>query len=128
MHSLVESHILDADKLARFLFDYGGTLIPHGKPPGSEDLSRILDILTKLTADPRNAVYVISGRTKINIETDLGCIPGLGLRLVALFIACVEWDTNRTLTLVLKMDFISNPKEKNGNKCTITSILVGNLQ
>lgn len=40
-----------------------------------------MDILTKLTADPRNAVYVISGRTKINIETDLGCIPGLGLRL-----------------------------------------------
>ncbi|KAI8643620.1 glycosyltransferase family 20-domain-containing protein [Parasitella parasitica] len=62
-----------------FLFDYGGTLIPHGKPPGSEDLSRILEILTKLTADPRNAVYVISGRTKINIETDLGSIPGLGL-------------------------------------------------
>ena len=70
---------------SRFLFDYGGTLIPHGKPPGSEDLSRILDILTKLTADPRNAVYVISGRTKINIETDLGCIPGLGLRLVSFF-------------------------------------------
>ncbi|KAI7905428.1 glycosyltransferase family 20-domain-containing protein [Cokeromyces recurvatus] len=62
-----------------FLFDYGGTLIPHGKPPGSADLSKSLELLTKLTADPRNAVYVISGRTKLNIETDLGSIPNLGL-------------------------------------------------
>jgi trehalose 6-phosphate synthase/phosphatase len=62
------------------LFDYGGTLIPHGKPPGSEDSSRILDLLTKLTSDPRNAVYVISGRTKINVDTDLGSVPDLGLR------------------------------------------------
>lgn len=62
-----------------FLFDYGGTLIPHGKPPGSEDLNRILELLSKLTQDPRNAVYVISGRTKINIDTDLGSLPNLGL-------------------------------------------------
>lgn len=62
-----------------FLFDYGGTLIPHGKPPASEDLQRILKILTQLTEDPRNAVYVISGRTKINIDTDLGSLSKLGL-------------------------------------------------
>lgn len=68
--------------LNRFLFDYGGTLIPHGKPPGSEDLNRILDLLIKLTEDPRNAVYVISGRTKINVETDLGSVPNLGLRSI----------------------------------------------
>jgi trehalose 6-phosphate synthase/phosphatase len=64
----------------RFLFDYGGTLIPHGKPPGSKDLDRILTILSKLTSDPNNSVYVISGRTKINIDQDLGCISRLGLR------------------------------------------------
>jgi trehalose-6-phosphatase len=67
-------------KCIRFLFDYGGTLIPHGKPPGSEDLNRILELLTKLTKDPRNIVYVISGRTKIQIDTDLGSLPNLGLR------------------------------------------------
>ncbi|KAG1222165.1 hypothetical protein G6F35_005484 [Rhizopus arrhizus] len=62
-----------------FLFDYGGTLIPHGKPPGSKDIARVLDLLTKLTSDPNNTVYVISGRTKINVDTDLGSVPDLGL-------------------------------------------------
>lgn len=69
-----------SSKKRLFLFDYGGTLIPHGKPPGSEDLSKSIEVLSRLTADPRNAVYVISGRTKINIETDLGSVPRLGLR------------------------------------------------
>ncbi|RCH98250.1 hypothetical protein CU098_006435 [Rhizopus stolonifer] len=62
-----------------FLFDYGGTLIPHGKPPGSNDIARVLDMLTKLASDPKNAVYVISGRTKINVDTDLGSVSNLGL-------------------------------------------------
>ncbi|CAO3673024.1 hypothetical protein CU097_007994 [Rhizopus azygosporus] len=62
-----------------FLFDYGGTLIPHGKPPGSNDLDRVLELLTKLASNPDNAVYVISGRTKINVDTDLGLVPNLGL-------------------------------------------------
>lgn len=64
----------------RFLFDYGGTLIPHGKPPGSEDLASVIDLLTLLSEDPRNSVYVISGRTKIHLDTDLGSIKNLGLR------------------------------------------------
>ena len=69
----------ESSKKRLFLFDYGGTLIPHGKPPGSEDLNRITELLIKLTEDPRNSVYVISGRTKTNVDTDLGSIPKLGL-------------------------------------------------
>ncbi|KAI8977044.1 glycosyltransferase family 20-domain-containing protein [Mycotypha africana] len=61
------------------LLGYGGTLIPHGKPPSAKDLSRITHLLAKLTSNPKNAVYIVSGRTKSNMETDLGSIPNLGL-------------------------------------------------
>lgn len=64
----------------RFLFDYGGTLIPHGKPPTPADLKRVVELLSKLSEDPRNSVYVISGRTKTHLDTDLGSLPNLGLR------------------------------------------------
>ncbi|KAI9323685.1 glycosyltransferase family 20-domain-containing protein [Dichotomocladium elegans] len=60
-----------------FLFDYGGTLVPHGREAGSRDLDELTDILTKLTQ--KSSVYVISGRTRPIIERDLGHIPDLGL-------------------------------------------------
>ncbi|KAI9248200.1 glycosyltransferase family 20-domain-containing protein [Sporodiniella umbellata] len=62
-----------------FLLDYGGTLIPHGKPPGSDDIAKVLAMLTQLASDPKNVVYVISGRTKIHVDTDLGSVANLGL-------------------------------------------------
>ncbi|CAO3643716.1 unnamed protein product [Cunninghamella blakesleeana] len=62
-----------------FLFDYGGTLVTHGKTASAEELSRLTTVLTKLTNDPQNAVYVISGRTKLDVERDLGDVPNLGL-------------------------------------------------
>ena len=40
-------------------------------------MDRLIELLTKLTK--RSAVYVISGRTKSNIDRDLGNIPDLGL-------------------------------------------------
>lgn len=62
----------------RFLFDYGGTLVPHGKTAGPNDLNRLSNVLGRLTE--KSAVYVISGRTRSAIERDLGGIPNLGLR------------------------------------------------
>ena len=38
-----------------------------------------LTALTKLTADPRNLVYIISGRDGAFLEQHLGHIPGLGM-------------------------------------------------
>ncbi|ORY94728.1 glycosyltransferase family 20-domain-containing protein [Syncephalastrum racemosum] len=79
---------LDADEVKKaflssqrclFLFDYGGTLIPHGKSAGSRDLERLINVLSRLTQHPDSAVYVISGRTQPNVERDLGSIPNLGL-------------------------------------------------
>ena len=51
--------------------------MPHGKAAGTNDLDRLTDLLTKLTE--KSTVYVISGRTRPNIERDLGSIPNLGL-------------------------------------------------
>ncbi|KAI8070783.1 glycosyltransferase family 20-domain-containing protein [Gongronella butleri] len=62
-----------------FLFDYGGTLVPHGRAASGKDLDRLTRVLCKLTSDPCNAVYVISGRTKRDVERDLGDVPNLGL-------------------------------------------------
>jgi trehalose 6-phosphate synthase/phosphatase len=66
--------------IPRFLFDYGGTLVTHGKTASAKELDRLINVLTQLTSDSRNAVYVISGRTKQEVERDLGEVPNLGLR------------------------------------------------
>ncbi|KAI7865445.1 glycosyltransferase family 20-domain-containing protein [Spinellus fusiger] len=62
-----------------FLFDYGGTLVPHGQSTGSDALARLVCVLETLASDPKSSVYILSGRTKVNVERDLGGIPNLGL-------------------------------------------------
>ncbi|CAO3631256.1 unnamed protein product [Cunninghamella echinulata] len=69
----------ESSKKRVFLFDYGGTLVTHGKTASANELNRLTSVLTKLTSDPQNAVYVISGRTKLDVERDLGDVPNLGL-------------------------------------------------
>ncbi|KAH9956645.1 glycosyltransferase family 20 protein [Russula dissimulans] len=63
-----------------FLLDYDGTLSPIVKTPSmavpSEDT---LTALTLLSADPRNLVYIISGRDGAFLEQHLGHIRGLGM-------------------------------------------------
>lgn len=42
--------------------------------------SRLVSILRALVADSRNVVYIVSGRTKANLDETLGSVvPGLGL-------------------------------------------------
>jgi len=63
-----------------FLLDYDGTLSPIVKTPSmavpTEDT---LTALTLLSADPRNLVYIISGRDGAFLEQHLGHIRGLGM-------------------------------------------------
>ncbi|KAI0000127.1 glycosyltransferase family 20 protein [Russula compacta] len=63
-----------------FLLDYDGTLSPIVKIPSmaipSEDT---LTALTALSADPRNLVYIISGRDGAFLDQHLGHIQGLGM-------------------------------------------------
>ncbi|KAL5522620.1 hypothetical protein ACEPAG_8637 [Sanghuangporus baumii] len=63
-----------------FLFDYDGTLTPIVKTPSMAVPSgETLEALAKLTEDPSNVVYIISGRDSEFLETHLGHLKKLGM-------------------------------------------------
>lgn len=74
--------VLDSSKLLEtynkakqrlFLFDYDGTLTPIVKEPSAAiPSSRLRDVLTKLCADDRNIVWIISGRDQQFLDRWLG--------------------------------------------------------
>lgn len=62
------------------LLDYDGTLTPIRKVPSAASPSQeVIRSLRLLTADPKNLVYVISGRDQNTLEEWLGNIPRLGM-------------------------------------------------
>ncbi|TFK97226.1 glycosyltransferase family 20 protein [Pterulicium gracile] len=62
-----------------FFFDYDGTLAPIVKVPSAALPSeRTLLALEKLSADPKNLVYIISGRDGEFLETHLGHLKRVG--------------------------------------------------
>ncbi|KAI7970594.1 hypothetical protein EIK77_004620 [Talaromyces pinophilus] len=63
-----------------FMFDYDGTLTPIVKDPQAAIPSdRVLRNIKSLAADPRNAVWIISGRDQAFLDEWMGHIPELGL-------------------------------------------------
>lgn len=64
-----------------FIIDYEGTLAPHktssGIPLGSP--GRVIETMNDLMADPKNVVYVMSGRKPEELETHFRTLPKLGL-------------------------------------------------
>lgn len=62
-----------------FMFDYDGTLTPIVRDPAAALPSPLLlRILAKLTSDPHNEVWIISGRDAAFLDKILGSIQGLG--------------------------------------------------
>lgn len=62
-----------------FMFDYDGTLTPIVREPSAALPSeRLLDGLTRLAKDPKNAVWIISGRDQEFLMQHLGHIEGMG--------------------------------------------------
>lgn len=62
-----------------FLFDYDGTLSPIVKTPSMAVPSEAtLNALNKLTMDPKNIVYIISGRDGEFLEQHLGHLKNIG--------------------------------------------------
>ncbi|KAH3683349.1 hypothetical protein WICPIJ_005672 [Wickerhamomyces pijperi] len=56
-----------------FLFDYDGTLTPIVTDPAAAiPSSRLIDIFSKLSADPNNMIWVISGRDQEFLERWIG--------------------------------------------------------
>ncbi|KAG1748389.1 trehalose 6-phosphate phosphatase [Suillus paluster] len=63
-----------------FLFDYDGTLTPIVKMPSMALPSPdALTALSKLTSDPANLVYIVSGRDQAFLEEHLGHFKRLGM-------------------------------------------------
>lgn len=62
-----------------FMFDYDGTLTPIVREPSAAVPSeRIIDGLKLLASDPKNAVWIISGRDQEFLKQHLGHIHQLG--------------------------------------------------
>ncbi|KAG5642267.1 hypothetical protein DXG03_003316 [Asterophora parasitica] len=62
-----------------FLFDYDGTLTPIVKTPSmAVPTAATLEALERLSADPKNIVYIISGRDGAFLEQHLGHLKNVG--------------------------------------------------
>ncbi|KAI1148362.1 trehalose-phosphatase [Nemania diffusa] len=62
-----------------FLFDYDGTLTPIVRDPHAAIPSeRVIQTLRTMASDPRNAVWIISGRDQEFLQQHLGHITELG--------------------------------------------------
>jgi len=62
------------------LFDYDGTLSPICKTPeGAVPLPDMLEALESIVADPKNLVFIISGRDQACLDEWVGHVKGLGL-------------------------------------------------
>jgi trehalose 6-phosphate synthase/phosphatase len=72
-----------------FLLDYDGTLVPFSRNPAdAAPDSKLKELLSRLTEDPKNHIAVISGRDKNFLERWLGDMPlilvaehGAGIRM-----------------------------------------------
>jgi len=63
-----------------FMFDYDGTLTPIVRDPSAAIPSdRVIRTLKTLAADPRNSVWIISGRDQAFLDEWMGHITELGL-------------------------------------------------
>lgn len=71
----VTALIKRADKVTVFL-DYDGTLVPlQNDPAACAPSPRVLNILTKLSSNPRFTVIIISGRSRGDLERFVGHLP-----------------------------------------------------
>ncbi|CCM05832.1 uncharacterized protein FIBRA_08068 [Fibroporia radiculosa] len=69
-----------SSKKRLFLLDYDGTLAPIVRVPSAAVPSLdTLEALERLTADPKNVVFIISGRDGEFLEQHLGHIQNLGM-------------------------------------------------
>ena len=76
--SSIQSQYQSAQKRL-ILLDYDGTIVElHKYPTLALPTNHLEDVLTKLCSDPKNEVYVMTGRDKETMSNFLGHIKGLG--------------------------------------------------
>lgn len=68
----------------RLLLDYDGTLLPYDRQSplrskGKTSKEEMIRVVRQLAQDPKNTVYIMSGRTKESLTNTFGSIEGIGL-------------------------------------------------
>ena len=64
----------------RLLLDYDGTLVPYvNRPQDAVPPAELIQLLTRLAADPATAIAVVSGRARRDLEKWFGEVRGLWL-------------------------------------------------
>jgi trehalose 6-phosphate synthase/phosphatase len=80
---LPEAELIEAFRRARsrrLLLDYDGTLVGYAKrPQDAAPTAELLPVLERLARDPANAVAVVSGRSRADLERWLGGARGVWL-------------------------------------------------
>ena len=96
-----------------FLFDYDGTLTPIVRVPSAAVPSEAaLEALDKLCADPKNVVYIISGRDGEFLEHHFGHFKQLGMSAEhGGFVRERGEDTWTNFTETLDMDWMGEVEE-----------------
>lgn len=97
-----------------FLLDYDGTLTPIVRDPAAAIPSaRLISILQKLSSDPCNQIWIISGRDQAFLNKWFGTrLPRLGLSAEH---GCFYKDVNETKWINLTEKFDMSWQEKVGN-------------
>jgi trehalose 6-phosphate synthase/phosphatase len=85
------------------LLDYDGTLVPFAnRPEGAVPPPQLKTLLVRLTADPRNLVALVSGRSRADLEQWFGDIAGLCLvaehGAIARYPAQTDWAPLRLVS------------------------------
>ncbi|KIJ25501.1 glycosyltransferase family 20 protein [Sphaerobolus stellatus SS14] len=95
------------------LFDYDGTLTPIVRTPAAAVPSQdALEALVKLTEDPKNIVYIISGRDSVFLLQHLGHITKMGLSAEhGCFVREPASEKWMSLTEQLDMSWMEDVKE-----------------
>ena len=133
-----------------FILDFNGTIVikePPGKylkrdilgTSGNKPLPEVIDALTRLCADPKNTVYVVSGDSAENVLSAIGNIPGLGLavsngahfsppvasgqrRKWHIFDLGVDWDAVKRVALPVLSKYTAR---SNGSFVKLTQFSIG---
>ncbi|KAF9338243.1 hypothetical protein BG006_007728 [Podila minutissima] len=73
-----------AAKRRLLLLDYDGTLLPYDRhtplrSKGKTSKEEMIRVVRELAQDPKNTVYIMSGRTRESLANTFGSIEGIGL-------------------------------------------------
>lgn len=68
-YSQILSHFERSDERRLFLLDYDGTLVPYQSMSQlAAPSAAVLSCLEELTQDPQNSVYIVSGRSRTDLQ------------------------------------------------------------